>query len=334
MNKKAKAIFWIAYASVFFIASYINTWEAYVVCALVAGIAMLIKDKTDGRKSFVIGIQIAAIVILMLLIAFKILFIGTPSIPITEIEKYESTMDKYCSNPKYHIRSGFLCFPDALPASTDLEQSSFSFSFRNSLFGTSVTVFLECVYDEKDFAAEIDRLEHAKRYAPLRKDDGSRFSYPAYYAIYNDLGAKDEYALITGPNRIAYIGLISVSKPKGVPSEYLPLHRGEASERFNVYKEYPEGNNDMGMEVDTERRLDGTGAQYYYEKISDTTFVLVRTEQDENGTERIARCVDGEITGDGFGIIETEIQKLEWLKGKPFGDIKLQEISDIIINKP
>jgi len=47
MHNKAKVIFWIVYASIFFIASYINTRGAYVACAFIAGIAMLIKDKFE-----------------------------------------------------------------------------------------------------------------------------------------------------------------------------------------------------------------------------------------------------------------------------------------------
>lgn len=260
------------------------------------------------------------VVILMVLVRF-ILF-GMPSKSIHGIENYESTMEKYCSNAKYHIRSGFLCFPDKILPSTDLECSTFLFAAQNSLFGTSATVFLECVYDEKDFAAEIDRLEHAKRYAPLRKDDGSRFAYPAYYAIYNDLGGEDEYALITGPNRIAYIGLITIADPKGVPSDYQPLERGKSSERFNAYKEYPQGKNDVGMEVDTTRRLDETGAQYYYEETSENQFVLIRTQKDQAGVERIARCIAGKKNLRTYELEEAEIERLAWLKGMQFDSIK------------
>lgn len=267
---------------------------------------------------------ITAIVSIIIFVGICIWLFGLPPKKITGIENYYETMQKYAGDKKtYQIRSGFLCFPDDLPGSTDPVQSQFFFSNQDSLLGSSTIVYLECVYDDKDFAAEIDRLEHAERMRPVRRDDGSRFAYPAYYAIYDDYAGKDEYALITGENRIAYIARLETDFSEEIPENYRPFSDKAAEERYNAYHAEPE-EGQIGYEVDYALVPDTTSHSYYYEKTGENTFFLLRTERDEAGVERIARCMEGIIETSNHSIRETEIRELSYLNGVKFLELQVE----------
>lgn len=106
-------------------------------------------------------------------------------------------------------------------------------------------MYLECVYDDKDFAAEIDRLEHAERMKPVKKDDGSRFAYPAYYAIYDDYASKDEYALVIGEKRITYIARLEIDFSMEIPEIYRPFSGKATEERMRTMQNRRRGRLDL-----------------------------------------------------------------------------------------
>lgn len=70
---------------------------------------------------------------------------------------------------------------------------------------------------------------------------------------------------------------------------------------------------------------DMTSFRYYYEKTSENTFFLLRTETDEAGVERISRCIEGIIDRINHSVQETEIQELTDLQGARFLEVNVEQ---------
>ncbi|MBR4604949.1 MAG: AMP-binding protein [Lachnospiraceae bacterium] len=183
-------------------------------------------------------------------------------------------------------------------------------------------IYLKCDYSDEDFAIEIDRLMHEKSFGALKQDDGSLFSFPAYYAVAGDYG-RYEYALITGKNQIVYVALGGWKNTKKIPSEYLPrnynakAHEKDQAHYYSAYDEYANGTG----RIDYSRKKDQTMPKYYYVKTSEDSFFLLRTEKNASGKEEIARCVFGR-KGDANNMEENEIDELKALTGKEFTAVK------------
>lgn len=176
----------------------------------------------EGGARWVKGLVIGFCAVVLIGIVFVWLFFtgGFPDI-YRNVGKYREALSSHGSNTR------FLVFPEEIPES-GLENAEFYYFFQDTFGNPTLEVCLRCTYGEEDFQAEIERLEHAKLVTKtgerlLMRDEGGRFSYPAYIAIL-DRSSSAEYALITGEREITYI-YYQMRKPgsfRKIPSELLP----------------------------------------------------------------------------------------------------------------
>ena len=266
----------------------------------------------------------AAVTVTLLVVLFLVMC-GVLMGPFPKVDKgisrYNTAIDSYLKGDKSNIHSGLICFPEKLSGTAAGNEGSF-YAVYQETFDPMAKIFLECTYSEEEFTAEIDRLMHEQVYGGILKDDGSRFPYPAYYAIADTRGDY-EYALITGENRIAYIALLGWENTRKIPDEYLPLnynpHIGEKdrSTYYSAYDEYPTG---YGRSTYT-RFPEQAAEAYYYRKTGNDTFFLIRTEKNGDDKEIISRCIAGKKAQNSYDLIETEPEETKTLAGLEFESV-------------
>lgn len=185
------------------------------------------QSKLSGRRMGCLFGVLTGIVIVAFFV-FLFLF-GFPHSS-RDLSKYETLLAKYTN-----LRTGFVAFPPSIPHSALENEPEFYFFYQDTLFAPTAEVYLRCTYDETDFNAEIDRLEHYQHTLKgleleeepaaqtFLKDETGRFSYPAYIAILADDNAY-EYALVTGEREITYVyfAFREPGKFREVPADCLP----------------------------------------------------------------------------------------------------------------
>ena len=183
----------------------------------------------------------------IVLILFLVFFFGFPKSS-RNLSKYEALL-----SDRKNLRTGFVAFPAQIPVSALENDPEFYYFYQDTLFDPTAEVYLRCSYDEADFNAELDRLEHYQHTLQWEgfsdedstpqtflRDEEGRFSYPAYIAIYGDDHAC-EYALITGEREITYV-YFAFKKPgnfRAVPDDCLPQpfvgHLTREEGQYNIY---------------------------------------------------------------------------------------------------
>lgn len=143
-------------------------------------------EKKRNRKKLFIGIGIGAVVSIITLVALFAIFMllvifGGPAKKVTDIAKYEETLTEYDN-----LRTAFICFPEELPESA--RDTDFYFEYQDTWNTPTLEVYLQCTYDEKDYEAELERLENTKKQygstlRTLIRDEEGRYPYPAYIAV-------------------------------------------------------------------------------------------------------------------------------------------------------
>lgn len=279
-----------------------------------------------------IGIVVGAIVSIITLIGLAIIFLlialfGGPTQKTTDIAKYEATLKKYPN-----IQTGFISFPETLPASAT--DTDFYFSFKDTWDDPTCEVFLQCTYDEKDYLAEVKRLENTKKQygseerCLLRGEEG-RFKYPAYIAIDADDYAY-EYALLTGDRQITYIytAFMEEAYLKKIESQYLPgdYDRKQNEMQFGEgYSIYLSKADDYGLSYNYDREEKVEVLNSHWVNIG-YNFFAVDTSLDEEDNEIIQYCEYNyyESSFDSF-FGTTERIVYNELKGYRFGAIELNE---------
>ena len=185
------------------------------------------QSKVTGRRmGCFFGVLTGIAIVVFLVFLF---FFGFPHSS-RNLSKYETLLTKYTN-----LRTVFVVFPPSIPDSALENEPEFYFFYQDTLFAPTAEVYLRCTYDETDYNAEIDRLEHYQHTLKgleveekpaaqtFMKDEEGRFSYSAYIAILADNDAY-EYALITGEREITYVYFV-FKEPgnfREVPADCLP----------------------------------------------------------------------------------------------------------------
>lgn len=233
---------------------------------------------------------------------------------VNDIAKYEEVM----VNNTESLPSGLICFPNHLPEDIAKRGGKFYFGYREPLFDEIVEMYLEVPYTEKEYAAEVERLEHTTSVRSLLKDDGSRFDVPGYVAMD---GWEDcyEYALLIGERKIAYVFLEykSIHKLKAVPKEYISKRHYDKikdyflEDNYCVYVTIKNVKWEQGeayLTRDRNRKPDETKARYYYTPFGETKFLILRTMETENNTE----CIERVYIGNWKNLDEIEFEDHEF----------------------
>ena len=152
-----------------------------------------------------------------------------------------------------YLRTGYIVFPNPIPVSGISNGAEFFDYAYNAFLDPTAEIILRCTYDDADFAGEIERLENLVKSSPaggkpLLKDDGTRFSVPAYIAEYAE-NFSYEYAAVTGPREITYVYLAFryPDEIEALPAAALPLnyalyharngaHASDPKDSYNVYE--------------------------------------------------------------------------------------------------
>ena len=198
-------------------------------------------NRNESKKSGCLVGAIAGLATAIgLIVIFVLLFFfgGFPDV-YRKPAKYEEALNAH------FVHTGFLVFPEEIPASGLEADPEFYYFFQDTWNWPTVEVFLRCTYSDADFAAELERLEGAKKVTEygekqLMRDEEGRFSFPAYIAIL-DQSNRAEYALITGDREITYV-YYCFRKPgsfRAVPDDCLPepfqAGNGGIAAGFSVY---------------------------------------------------------------------------------------------------
>jgi hypothetical protein len=158
-----------------------------------------------------------------------------------DASKYPAILTEY---PNLH--TGYIVFPEAIPDSI-VNNVEFYYYVSNDFLDPTAEIVLRCNYSDVDFSSELDRLESLVKTSPtgdkpILKDDGTRFSVPAYIAEYAE-NFSYEYAVVTGQREITYVYLsfrypdeIEAVPVTGVPLDYESYHS-----RDGVHKIEPKG---------------------------------------------------------------------------------------------
>lgn len=189
------------------------------------------KDRNFHRRlrrylaAGVLGIGLGILTLVTLAGVFLGLVVYGPPARVTEkIADYEQIFED-------KIYSELLIFPRALPE--NLQDSVFSYRYRDAFNQPEVCIFLQGTYAEEDYRAEIARLEEVcslKEGFSLEEADnleeavgqGEGYSYPAYVRKQGSARSY-EYALLTGEGQITYV-YISWTESEDVAFDpvYLP----------------------------------------------------------------------------------------------------------------
>ena len=142
-----------------------------------------------NKKKLWIGVLVGAIISILtiatLVVVFFLWFLfgKEPSEITTNIKDYEKAMNKYDCEI---IDTAFIVFPEKIPDS--VKDTDFYYSYQEG-WEPSVEVYLQCTYDEKDYQAEVQRLENTKKQYGVRLADGTIISdSPDFWTM------KDEWA--------------------------------------------------------------------------------------------------------------------------------------------
>lgn len=254
----------------------------------------------ESKKGLGIGLAVGIITCILVLgilfVMFVIrMFMGEQTI-ITDVAKYEETLEEYTDA---ETDTGFIVFPEIIPENaTDVD---FYCSHEIFFVGSAIMeVYLQCTYDESDYQAEIERLENTyKQYGATRKEllyVEDRFAYPAYMAVDGHSG-EYEYALLTREKQITYV-FTSFFREEGmekIPKEYMPYEFEDMSrtleetvDNYSIY--FVRWDEEIGSyEYDYSRDSLVAVEEHYYARVGYNVF-YVNTYLDENDVEIIRDC--------------------------------------------
>ncbi len=240
-------------------------------------------------KWFIIGISLTVLTLFVAAFVFVYLFLfGGPTTASRNIDNYESIFTERA------IQTGYIVFPEHIPEGT--LTTEYYHSYRDTLFDPTVETFLQCTYDDKTYAMEIDRLEntsktYGNRKMILQKDKKKKFQYPAYIAIENAASGY-EYALLTGENQITYIYTCFKEKnsvhfdTKYLPSDYMTEEGRAFGSGYSIY--YANVNSDM---INTDyTRGEVPEVTDGHTRIINDNYFTVRFRLDAEGREIITGC--------------------------------------------
>lgn len=186
-------------------------------------------------------INITCAVVVMIILAMAVSGCSLGETRCKDVSRYPEILSEHPN-----LRTGYLVFPKRIPDGS-LNDAEFFFYEADDIFDPSAEIVLRCTYHDADFAGEIERLEKLVKTSPagekpILKDDGTRFSVPAYIAEYAD-DYSFEYAAVTGQREITYVYLSfrPVYKLEAVPVPGLPLD-------YPNYGEHPAGSESRGRE--------------------------------------------------------------------------------------
>ena len=213
------------------------------------GEAIREKEQMKGRWKVLIGMIIGVVISLITLctvaiILFFIFISGGSAEIVKDSNKYEETIAGY-----HNLHSGLITFPEIIPQSArDIDFYSY---YREPLGAPVVEIFLQCTYNEEDYHAELQRLEHAQKtfkygtkVTNLMKEEDGRYPYTAYIAI-DGFENSYEYAMLTGERQITYIhkaykesGDLKKISTSFIPSDFdSRMYELNEAEAFNIYLE-------------------------------------------------------------------------------------------------
>lgn len=262
------------------------------------------KNETKGNRKklltgIIIGVSIGCITLGALFAIFMILvFYGGPAETVTDVSGYKETLTQY-----ENLHTAFICFPEELPESA--ENTDFYFYYRDAWDDPTMEVYLQCSYDEKDYQAEVERLENTrKQYGStvrtLIRDREGRYPYPAYIAV-DGLWNAYEYALLSGERQITYVytAYKNSNNLKKVDKKYLPVdfdERQEELKRGDGYCIYLKQVDKMdgeviGWDYDYTRNEVVDVLEYHPLEVG-YNFFGVCTALDENDNRIIQYCYD------------------------------------------
>lgn len=205
----------------------------------------LMKGRWKVLIGMIIGVGISLITLCTVAIILFFIFISGGSAEIVkDSNKYEETIAGY-----NNLKSGLITFPEKIPQSArDIDFYSY---YREPLGAPIVEIFLQCTYNEEDYYAELQRLEHAQKtfkngtkVTNLMKEEEGRYPYTAYIAI-DGFGNSYEYAILTGERQITYIHTAykESGNLKKISTSFLPsdfdsrMYELNEAEAFNIYLE-------------------------------------------------------------------------------------------------
>lgn len=241
------------------------------------------------------GVSGIALGAAFIILGFYALFGGKATV-IQEVDSYPEILSEYTDN-----KTGYIVFPEQIPESA--ADASLYFYYKEAWDDPDCEFVLQCTYDEKDYEAEINRLQNTKKIygsetRMLKFDDADEFLYPAYIAVLADAYTY-EYALLTGENEITYVYLaLRLDKESlHLSEDYLPTDYDELNdwehdiwgESIYLESEDKDGNEVIGRSYDYSREEQVEKLQYHYENDGYNSF-SVCTVLDENGKEIIKDC--------------------------------------------
>ena len=248
------------------------------------------------KKKLCVGILLGSImgilaICTLLIVLALFFFLGGPPEVIEGAEQYEKMFTTYAE-----AHTSLITFPEKIPESA--ENVDFYFSYQDTWNRPTVEGFLQCTYNEKDYDAEIKRLESTqKKYGSvvrtLNRDEEDSFPYPAYIAVEGH-HYMYEYALLTGERQITYIytehhdsgNLKKVDKkylPKEFDTKQYIIGDGEG------YSIYLASKDELGWSYDYSRAPVVEITDYHFAEIGDNWF-SVTTCFDAGDREIIQKC--------------------------------------------
>lgn len=293
--------------------------------------------KKEKKKLFVgifLGTVMGILALCTLLIVLALFFfLGSPPEVLEGAEEYEEMFTSYAE-----MHTSMITFPEEIPESA--ENIDFYFSCQDTWNRPTVEAFLQCTYDEKDYEAEIERLENTqKKYGSvvrtLIQDEEGTFPYPAYIAVEGH-HYMYEYALLTGEQQITYIYTEHHNSDNlnKIEKKYLPgnfdtkQHNIGDGEGYSIYLA---SKDKLGWSYDYSRDPVVEVQQYHSVDIGYNWF-CVTTCIDESDREIIKTCAynyykDEDDSENGF---HKEITYND-LKGYVFETVELNEDSTKVI---
>ena len=250
------------------------------------------KDKKKVKKivkGFLIGLCLAAATLFTAFFVLVYLFFFGPPATITkDVSTYEEIFEERA------IQTAYLVFPETIAEQAKV--NGYYHYYRDTWNDPTVQTYLQCVYDDATYKAEIDRLEntsktYGNRKMELLRDEKKKFGFPAYIAVENAAHSY-EYALLTGENEITYIYTSYIEKNKvKFNKEYLPYDfmTDEGREFGSGYSIYYASVSSAMIDTDFTRDPMPEVTDAHVRMIGDDMF-FVHVKLDEKGREIITSC--------------------------------------------
>ena len=188
------------------------------------------------KKKVLIGLGIAAAVLIFLAIAAGVIFaiysffVGS-TVEFTDPAQYETILSEY-TNEKTGVHTGYIVYPESYPKNA--REVSLYFKMSETFDEPACEFEFECVYSDKDYAAEVDRLKNITKNGQKLRVDTKNYKYPAYVA--SDANAYTyEYALLAGKNRIVYVLLATTGNKLHLSPDYMPKNYYKKTDVTNIY---------------------------------------------------------------------------------------------------